>query len=176
MKSPAEKFVDEMLADLWRRFYQHRQREFHQDRRTLIQAITWPARYLNDRGVKAPASMYRRILGSVIQAIRQKGYIAQVRRFSVYFLYSIQEHMKHHGDEYYEAAKEPRRIEPVMHTVMNRLRTNNGYPMLDQTTEALAALNRITRARGGRRRRAAIRQPELPTFPPISTGKRREAA
>jgi hypothetical protein len=71
----------------------------------LIQAITWPAEWMNRRGAKLPASGYKRILGTVIQTIKRHGEQVKFRRFSLYFFKAVQEHMNHHGDEYYEAAK-----------------------------------------------------------------------
>jgi hypothetical protein len=41
----------------------------------------------------------------VIRTIKAKGIWAKIDRFSVYFLHRVQEHMRHHGDEYYQEAK-----------------------------------------------------------------------
>lgn len=173
MKLPAERFVDEMLGQLWRQFYFGQSKQFFQDRRFLIQAITWPAREMNKMGAKLPASKYRQILGTVISAIRKHGVDrVKVRRFSIYFLHAVQEHMKHHGDEYYEVSKDVRRIGHILPPLCRSLGLNGprkGPP--DRTTEVLAQMNRVLRSPGGRRRRIQSRQPELPTFPPLKAGK-----
>ena len=72
----------------------------------LEQAITYPAKWLNDRGARLSNPQYRAILMTVITAIRQHG--KRPARFSAYFLHCVQAHMQHHGEEYYEAAKAPK--------------------------------------------------------------------
>jgi hypothetical protein len=111
MTGPVQRFVEEMLSRIRREFFRYAtNKQFFQERPLLIQAITGPAKYMNERGVKAPASLYRRILQTVIDTIRQKGNRSKIQRFSVYFLHCVQEHMKHHGDEYYYQAKAARPI------------------------------------------------------------------
>jgi hypothetical protein len=170
--TPGE-FVREQLRVVRREFFRSAtDKQFFQERSMLIQAITWPARYLNERGVKAPASAYRRILGIVIGTIRQKGNVSRIRRFSVYFLHAVQEHMKHHGDQYYYMAKAARPIGAVLPSVTRHVRPGAGQ---DHTTEVLAQMNQVLLSKGGRRRRIQFLQPELPTFPPLKTGKYWEA-
>ncbi len=166
-------FVLEQLVLLRREFFKSAtNKQYFQQRPVLIQAITWPARWMNKRGAKLPASGYRRIIGTVISSIKQRGNVARIRRFSIYFLHSVQEHMKHHGDEYYEAAKDVRRIGQIL----PRLTASLGFDALkarhpDRTTEDLAKLNRVLRSPGGRRRKLQFSQPELPTFPPLKAEK-----
>ncbi len=166
-------FVLEQLIVLRREFFKSAtNKQFCQERPMLIQAITWPARWMNDLGAKLPASAYLRILGIVIDTIKRHGNRAKIQRFSVYFLHVVQEHMKHHGDEYYEAAKDVRRIGQILPQLAASLGLDARKKRLpDQTTEVLAQMNRVLRSPGGRRRKLQVRQPELPTFPPLKTGK-----
>jgi hypothetical protein len=96
VKPEAARFVEEMLCLIRREFFaKHEHKRFFQERPTLIQAITWPARWMNERGVKARPDVYRGILRTVIKTIRERGNVSQIRRFSVYFLHSVQAHIKH---------------------------------------------------------------------------------
>jgi hypothetical protein len=65
---------------------------------------------MNERGVQARPNIYRDILGTVIKTIRERNNVSQIRRFSVYFLHAVQEHMKHHRDQYYYMAKAARPV------------------------------------------------------------------
>jgi hypothetical protein len=170
-------FVEEMLRLIRREFFvQHTDKRFFQERSMLIQAITFPAHWMNDRGVRLPASGYRRILGTVIGTIKRHGNRAKIQRFSVYFLHSVQEHMKHHGDEYYAAAKAARPISAVLPAVTRQVRLGKVENQAERfyengvTTAALSKIYTLLRSRGGRRKRPI--QPDLlPAFPPLSGGK-----
>ena len=49
--------------------------------------------------VTAPASVCRGILRTLIGTVKRQGNKAEVRRFSLYFVSAVQEHMKHHGED-----------------------------------------------------------------------------
>src|SRR2546423_4169742 len=90
IRSEAARFVEEMLCWIRREFFaQHSDKRFYQERLILIQAITWPARWMNERGASLPASGYRRSFGTVVEAIKRKSNRAKIRRSSVYFLHSV---------------------------------------------------------------------------------------
>jgi hypothetical protein len=165
------RFIDEMLRAIRAEFFAgHTDKRFFQERADLIDAVTWPARWMNERGVKAPASLYRRIIQTVIDTIRRKGNRAKIRRFSMYFLHCVQEHMKHHGDEYYYQAKAARPIADVLQAAARRVH-NSGFKTpphptwchcqrCDPTAQ-LAELNAIVKSPGGRRRRIQSDQQDL---------------
>lgn len=149
--SEVGRFVEEMLRWIRREFFaQHSDKRFFQERQKLVEAITWPARWMNDHGVKAPASVYRQILGTVIQTIKRHGNRAKIERFSVYFLHSVQEHMKHHGDQYYYTAKAAQPIGAILPSVTRHVHAGRA---VDSVTETLAQMNQVLRSPGGRRRR-----------------------
>jgi len=82
VKPEVARFVEEMLGRIRREFFaQHTDKRFFQERSMLIQAITYPAHWMNDRGAKLPASGYRRILGTVIDTIMRRGNRAKIQRF-----------------------------------------------------------------------------------------------
>ena len=171
-------FIDDELRIIRREFYPV-EKKFYQDRRDLIAAITWPARWLNERGVKAPASMYRKILQTVIAGVKRHANRARIRHFGLYFLHTVQEHMRHHGDAYYYNAKAARPIGSLLPAATSRIsRTSAEAARVaqDRTTELLAEIGSIVRSPGGRhRRRDSVQADLLPTFPPRKGGKSREA-
>ncbi len=113
----------------------------------LLEAITYPARYLNQRGAQAVASRYQQILRTVIRAVKTKGNRAVVRRFSIYFFKCVQEHMAHHGDEYYEEAK-TRPLGALVKPAIRKMRQAEAV----ETTDALASAHRVLALRSGRKR------------------------
>jgi hypothetical protein len=158
VKAEVARFVEEMLRQIRQEFYPAPtwgEKRFYQERRRLIEAITWPARWMNARGIEARPSIYRRILDTVIRTIRGKGNVRGIRCFSVYFLHSVQEHLKYHGDEYYYEAKAAQPIGDVLPAVTR----NVGHVhATDRSTQTLSQLNQILRSKGGRRRRDSIGQ------------------
>jgi hypothetical protein len=82
--------VDDFLRQL-RAFYPC-DKPFYQQRRYLIQAITYPARWVHKRGVFLPEADHRAILDEIISGIRKHGNLATVRNFGVYFLDCVQRH------------------------------------------------------------------------------------
>jgi len=147
--SPAE-LSEEMLRVVRREFYPEKfTKEFFEDRGFLLSAITNPARYLNDRGARVPASKYRAILATVISTIKRHGQSrATIGRFAIYFLYCVQQHMSHHGDEYLAAAKDLRPIGSIIGGVLKR--AHGATPAggaSDQTVPILAEVNRVVNPR-----------------------------
>jgi hypothetical protein len=152
-----EEFTSEMLQELRHEFMRGASdKQFFQERTTLIEAITLPARYLNDRGAVALTAKYRGILHTIMNTIRRKGNRAVVRRFSIYFLKCVQEHMHHHGEDYYNDSKSlSGRV--LLQSALRDLRRTEAL----NATAALAEAHRALRLRGGRRKAAAPVQPEL---------------
>jgi hypothetical protein len=154
----ADEFAAEMLAELRKEFFARTpDKQFHQEKHLLLQAIAFPARYLNDRGASALPSKYRAILHEVITTIKKKGNRGQIRRFSVYFLHCVQEHMKHHGDDYYDDAKAARPVASLVNTAIRKLRATEAF----RTTDALSQAHRTLATRAGRKKAPAPKQPDL---------------
>lgn len=142
-------FCDEMIAVVRREFYPEKfTKEFFEDRRFLLSAITNPAKYLNDRGARVPASKYRAILATVISTIKRHGQSrATIGRFAIYFLHCVQKHMAHHGDEYYQTAKALRPIGSFLPGVLKRAHGAASAAGPDHTTEILAGVNQVVSPR-----------------------------
>lgn len=157
MTLEARQFLEEMLRLLRREFFAGRtDKEFFQERAMLIRAITQPADYINKRGARLPASEYRKILGTVIAAVKRHGKWKTMHRFSAYLVVVVQNHMAHHGDEYYDLAKTAdgratglRRLGAILPEAMRKVRPGG----TDQTTAILAEANALARSPGGRIRK-----------------------
>lgn len=159
----APEFVADMLWRIRRTFFaKSTDKQFYQEKPRLTEAITYPARWLNERGARLPAAQYRRILQTIIDTIRRRGNRDRVRRFSVYFLHCVQEHMGHHGEEYYYAAKDPRPVGSILSKTLGRIQ---GAERSDRTVEVLSEVHRTLRTRrppGARIQKTKNGDSELP--------------
>ena len=130
----------------------------------LMQAICWPARYLDDRAVKISAERYTSLLTTVIRTVNAHGNLSAVRSPGRYLLHAVQEHMRHHGEDYYDAGKRTRdALDDIMHGLKPRVKGAEIHSGSDQTVPALAEAHRLLGiAKGGRRKASApALQPDL---------------
>ncbi|CAN5356812.1 hypothetical protein BH09VER1_BH09VER1_28850 [soil metagenome] len=81
------------------------EKAYFQQRRLLIQAITFPAAYLHERGVWLPVKRLREILDEIIKGIKHHGATDRIQYFGIYFLTAVQSHMKIRQEAYYEEGK-----------------------------------------------------------------------
>lgn len=155
----APEFLTEQLTVIRRTFFAGKtDRQFFQERDLIQSAITFPAKHLLERyGVKAPDSVYAKALKTVIETIVAKGNRSRIERFSVYFLHCVQEHLKHHGEEYYEAAKVSHRTAEQLPEILRAVRRGE----MERTADVLIELNRALKSRAGRKKKQAAVQPTL---------------
>jgi hypothetical protein len=142
--SPSE-FANEQLGLIRRTFFADTiDSQFYQERDLLLSAITYPAANLKERyGVTATDSLYKRVLKTVIETIVAKGNRTKIERFSVYFLHCVQQHMQHHGEEYYDLAKADRHAADSLPVVLGKITRGEA----ERTTEVLVELHRTLRGR-----------------------------
>jgi hypothetical protein len=144
-------FAAEQLALIRRTFFAKKSdKQFFQERGQLISAIAFPAKHLKERyGVNATDSLYRRILKTVIETIVAKGNRAKIERFSVYFLHCVQQHMQHHGEDYYDLAKAARRAADLLPAALR----DAHIVKAELTTSILVGMTSTLKSRGGRKKR-----------------------
>lgn len=111
--------TDDLLALIRRQFYQGKDKEFYQQQDQLLQAVTYPAWWLSERGFSYPEGQYFDLVREILRTIALNGNVEQVRFFCRYLLTCVQEHMKHHGEEYLERAKG---LQSVVDSVLHGLR------------------------------------------------------
>lgn len=141
----------DLMGRIRRSFYQGRDKEFFQDQSILGQVITELASWLHERSVNLPRTQYQAIVLKVLRTAKEHGQITKVNRLSAYLLHCIQEHIKHHGEEYYDKAKSIRTlVEKVAHGLIDPAKA----PAPDATVETLAAVHAALRSKGGRKKTA----------------------
>ena len=121
-----------------------------QDQRPLMEALTWPAVWLNNRGVGMPVAEYEAKLGEILDIIARHGDLEAVRFFPAYLGDCIRKHFAHHGDEIYAARKHVRNA-----VDLGFLR---GAPARPQPVDAVATLVQVHAVLAAGKRGAKIRK------------------
>jgi hypothetical protein len=103
--------TEELLAHIRKRFYAPPTQYplFHRDRRMLLYSITWPAQWMDQRGLPITAQTYQKLLTQRIEDIAKHGEPARYQAyFPRYLLKCIQDWFAHHGDDLYNELKHVR--------------------------------------------------------------------
>jgi hypothetical protein len=142
--APAE-MVERLLAEISRIAYTGRSVErWMQDQRPLMEALTWPAVWLNQRGVGMPVADYEAKMREIIVTIERHGAVAQIKFFPAYLLDCIRKHFLHQGDEIYAARKHVRTV-----LDMSFLKGKAPQPVAVDAVQTLAKVHAVLSA--GRR-------------------------
>ena len=119
----AERCQAELLVAIRQGFYTRLPpRHFYRDRRLLLYAITWPATWLEQRGLTCSADRYIQIVTARLEAILVHGDPAEygvpcprglstgraAGYFPAYLLKCLQDHFRHHGECLYDELKHVR--------------------------------------------------------------------
>ena len=99
-----------LLGELQKRFYvQVDQSLFYRDRRALAKALSWPALWLDHRGVYCSQARYRALLVARLEAIEHHGVTRMYGAyFPAYLLKCLQDWFAWHGEELYLELKHAR--------------------------------------------------------------------
>lgn len=101
--------LDRLLGTIREQFYAGQPpKKFFQDQNVLALAATWPATWLNHRGVTWTAERYFQTLHTLLREIKEHGATGEVKYFPGYLLKCIQDHFAHRSDEYCDEAKRTR--------------------------------------------------------------------
>lgn len=147
--------VKNYLHRIRNQFYPDDEKGFFQQRPLLVQAITHPAFYLDERGVRLPERRLCEILDTVIRDIQHFGATAMIENFCRYFLHAVQKHMKHQGDGYYDEGKSLRFITDTALENLTKKQRGKLTDAQDATTSRLADLNRLMRETSVKKKRTA---------------------
>ena len=145
--------VKNYLHRIRQQFYPDDEKGFFQQRPWMMQAITHPAFYLDERGVRLPERRLCAILDTVIRDIQHFGATEKIGNFCRYFLHSVQKHMKHQGDGYYEEGKSLRFITDTALENLTKKQREKLPDSQDATTSRLADLNRLMRATAAKKKK-----------------------
>ena len=103
--------TEQLLAQIQQLFYtcKSSDKQFYADRRMLLYALTWPGKWLEQRGLPITAQRYEQLLTQRLKTIAQHGNPERYQRyFPGYLLKCLQDWFTHHGDELYEELKHVR--------------------------------------------------------------------
>jgi len=130
-------------------------RRFHRDRRLLLYALTWPATWLEHRGLTCPPGRYRRLIDERLAAIAAHGDPARYGPcFPRYLLKVLQDFFERHGDDLYGDLKHIRNaLDQVLASARFAARVRDDARQLD----VLVATHRLLHAQ--RTARVAPRDP-----------------
>jgi hypothetical protein len=144
LKQPMTKELkDSCLGILRSKFYAGDDKCFFQDQRDLLRwVVLYMASWLYRKGVTIHGDRYREIFSKVfLQAaahVRTK-----IKYRPVYLRQVIEDHLKHHGEKYYEEAKATRNLVDQQLEVLGKMRINQPDPVreLAEAAKILAAVN-----------------------------------
>ena len=103
--------TEKLLAQIKQNFYNRASSEkaYYADRRMLLYALTWPAKWLDQRGLWMDAQQYEKLIDQRLKTIVHHGDPKRYQRyFPRYLLKCLQDWFAHHGDELYEELKHVR--------------------------------------------------------------------
>ena len=103
---PDQDTIDQILLQIRSRFYHDNQKLFFRDRRFLLYVITWPASWLNERGLHTQPDRYKEIVLGRLKDIETHGVPDRYMPFFPrYFLKCLQDYFAYHGDSLYQELK-----------------------------------------------------------------------
>jgi hypothetical protein len=131
--------LERLMGEVATRFYRPDDvRKWMRDQRAIMQALTWPAAWLNERGVGLPARDYEAKILEILGIITAHGDLANIRYIPSYLSDCIRKHFIHHGDEIYAARKHVRALMDLRF-----LERGPVAPTAPDATAALAAAHRV---------------------------------
>lgn len=132
---------------------------FHRDRRMLLYALTWPAVWLERRGLTCSETRYQALLAARLADIAVHGDPARFGAyFPAYLLKCLQDWFQHHGEELYDELKH---IRNALDQVLASARFAASVQRHAHHTELLAATHRLLQARRAQREKPDDRQMSL---------------
>ena len=118
--------------------------QFHRDRRMLLYALTWPAVWLERRGLFCSPQRYRALIIERLDAIRTHGDPARYGAYlPTYLLKCLQDFFDRHGEDLYHELKH---IRNALESLQRSLSFAQRASEQSRHIEALAAAHRILRA------------------------------
>jgi hypothetical protein len=111
--------------------------------------ILWPAGFMKGKGFTLPGPRYEAIMRGIFQVIIREGKTGAVKCWPGYLMMCVQNHWRHHWEEYYAEAKSARNL------VTTALLACKQVEREDKTVETLAAAHRVLATKQRRARKAS---------------------
>jgi hypothetical protein len=156
MKTPEEQTLRQLLGAIRRRFYSGggpvEQKRWHRERQDLIKALTWPAHWMNERGVSISQPRYRQLLEERLADIAAYGELKRRQAyFPAYLLKCLQDHFAHHGETLYNELKHIRNALYGLNIQVNIQHPGREH---EKEIDALARTHRLLTVKAQARRKA----------------------
>ena len=104
--APLAATTEELLLAVRLRFYTHRIADYHRDRQRLLYAVTWPAAWLDERGLTCAPQRYQTLIEERLQVIAAHGDCTRYDAyFPAYLLKCLQDWFDRYGEELYSELK-----------------------------------------------------------------------
>jgi hypothetical protein len=147
---PEQRVLEDILADIRLRFYATQPPAlFHRDRRMLLDALSWPAVWLERRGLCCSSRRYRTLMVERLDAIHAHGDPARYGGyFPRYLLKCLQDFFDRHGDELYHEFKH---IRNALDQILASARFAARVQADARNIDTLAAVHRLLHAQRARR-------------------------
>lgn len=123
--------------------------------------VLWPAHFVcNVKGFTISAERYEAIMRDIFMCIKYHGDTGAVRYWPGYLMKCVQDHWKHHWEEYYNESKAARNITETALAGLGRLPVRS-----DSTVETLASVHSVLANKSKRRKRSfRTKEQALPGF------------
>jgi hypothetical protein len=103
---PTQQMVDDLMQHVRAQFYTiWPDKRWLQEQKAILGILTWPATWLNQRGISLPLPKYEAILREVIVGIQRHGATADIKFFPAYLEKAIKAWFIHNGEALYEDRK-----------------------------------------------------------------------
>jgi hypothetical protein len=151
--------IDQLLLAIRLRFYVHRPIDYQRDRQRLLHAITWPATWLDERGLTCAPQRYQSLIDVRLQVIAAHGNPAVYGAFfPSYLLKCLQDWFDRHGEELYSELKHIRNaLDQLLASARFAERVQSHARHLD----LLVSTHRLIESRHGNRRPSVSDQLDL---------------
>jgi hypothetical protein len=134
-------------------FYKGNQAWFKDQHFIRQRVVTYPAQWLDSRGVTLQPERYKEVLLEIIRTIKLNGNTETVVYWPRYLLHCVQQYLKHHGEELYEEGKSIRSaVDLAMTHVSNSQRAQ------PDVVSGIAQVHRaLTAVKSGRKKSSSVK-------------------
>lgn len=103
---PTQEMIAVLVKHVREQFYTTwPERRWLQEQGLILKWVTWPASWLNERGISLSLARYEAILREIIVGIQRHGDTGKIKFFPVYFGHTIKQWFIHNGESLYEERK-----------------------------------------------------------------------
>ena len=106
LKTHSHDNLQPVLIHIRTNFYKNNETQYHRDKTMLLYALTSPAAWLHNHGLKTIPEHYQNILFEQLRQIRQHGHPDQYQKhFPRYLLKCLQQWLKHNHEQRHNQLK-----------------------------------------------------------------------